>query len=343
MAAPVTGAAPDAAVAWDGHVESAVGLADRLGALAAARGGGAPVARAAVLNLVAVPPPGEAAEVEALIESLAGHQPSRAIVVERVADGTGIDAHLESRTGGGPGAVALVELVRLALHGDAALGAGSAVRALLRPDLPVFLWWPGAPEPTDPVLAELAAGADRLVTECARAADAEGALAHLARVVREGRAAVTDLAWAALTPWRQLVHQLVGADEVEILRRGGLARIGHCCAEVTAEALLLAGWLRDGLGRDLRVALEPCPEVPRGGVAELHVEAPGGRRLSIRRRPDRPAADVTVHDPAGPARGRTLPLPTRDRAALLAGELELQRRDRPFERALPLALELTTA
>jgi glucose-6-phosphate dehydrogenase assembly protein OpcA len=335
----------DAGAAWDGHVDSAGELARRLAALQIDGADGQPAGRAGVLNLVAVAAPEDAAEVEAIIESMADHQPSRAIVIERVEGGEGIDAHLETRAqaAGGHRMTALVELVRLALHGDAALGAGSAVRALLRPDLPVFLWWPGAPEVTDPVLAELAAGSDRLVTECNRGADAEGGLAQLARAVRAGGPAVTDLAWAALTPWRQLVNQLTEVEHVEILRRGAVAEIWHCCDEVSAEALLIAGWLRDTLGDRLHVELHPRPDLPKGGIAELHLESLNGRRLSIERIPSRDAANVAVHNPLSPGRRRTLPLPTRDRAALLAGELELQRRDRPFERALPLALELTTA
>jgi hypothetical protein len=48
----------------------------------------------------------------------------------------------------------------------------------------------------------------------------------------------------------------------------------------------------------------------------------------------RPAAAVCVTEPDGGPRRRVLPLPQLDRTRLLAGELELQRRDRAFERAL---------
>jgi hypothetical protein len=46
--------------------------------------------------------------------------------------------------------------------------------------------------------------------------------------------------------------------------------------------------------------------------------------------------DGTTHD-------RMMPMPERSRAQLLAGELELQRRDRPFERAVRAARRLVGA
>ena len=110
-----------------------------------------------------------------MIESLADHQPSRAIIVERDGDGDGIDAHVEARAQlmGSTRTPSRVELVHLRLHGAAAEGAASAVRALLRADLPVYVWWPDLPEPDDPVFVELAGRADRLIAE---AGHVDGAL-----------------------------------------------------------------------------------------------------------------------------------------------------------------------
>jgi hypothetical protein len=56
--------------------------------------------------------------------------------------------------------------------------------------------------------------------------------------------------------------------------------------------------------------------------------------------PDRAAAAVCVTEPDGAERRRVLPLPSPERARLLAGELELQRRDRAFERVLPAAVRV---
>ena len=69
----------------------------------------------------------------------------------------------------------------------------------------------------------------------------------------------------------------------------------------------------------------------------VEVAGPTGRRLRVERLAGREAATVTVTEADGTVRDRTLPLPDPDRARLLAGELEIQRRDRAFERALARA------
>jgi len=334
---------PSEALEWDGHVESAADLARRLATLHAVDEQGQPLASAGVLNLVTVTRVEDALEFEAIIESLSDHQPSRAIIVERAWDGEGIDAHLETRTQmfGGAKRESLVELVRLTLHGETTGGAASAVRSLLRADLPVYLWWPGAPDLSDPVYAEVAEGADRVVTEAGRGPNAVTAVLQLADAALAGPA-LTDLAWAELTPWRQLVNQLVDLDHIERLRQGAVAEIWHCGPAPTVSAYLLAGWLRDTLGEKLHVELHPRRDLPEGGVVGLQLESLAGRRLVIDRFPDRATAAVVVSSPTQKARRRVLPLPYRDRARLLAGELELQRRDHPFERALPHAREVAT-
>lgn len=325
---------------WDGHVGSVAELAARLGQLHH-RPDGRPLPVAGVLNLIAVPRAEEAGEVEALIESLADHQPSRAVVVALAGDGEGIDAHLEARAQILSGSTTvLVELVRLTLHGAAARGAASAVVPLLRSDLPTFLWWPGCPDPGDPVLASLAENTDRVVTEAGRSADGGYAIRCLDATLRGGGPALTDLSWAAITPWRQLVTQLVDAANAQRLRDGSVAEIWHGGDTPTAEALLLAGWLRDALGERLMVELHGRPDVAGRGLVELHLEAAAGRRLSLEAIPDRASVAVSVSTPLRRGRRRVLPLPVRDRGALLAGELEIQRRDRPFERAVPHAVTM---
>ena len=151
---------------WDGHVDSVRDLTRALAELQPTDADGRPIVMAAVLNLVVAADPAGAAEAERMIESLADHQPSRAIIVERDPDGDGIDAHIEAQAqlvGGGRALAG--ELLTSGLHGAAAAGAASAVQALLRPDLPVFLWWPEAPDPTDEVFTQLSSRSDRLIAE----------------------------------------------------------------------------------------------------------------------------------------------------------------------------------
>lgn len=345
MATPVTTAAPRAGeiAEWEGNVGSVRQLVGQLMRLRDPGATGTPTAVASVLNLVAVVDHAEAEMTEALIEGMADHQPSRTIIVARATGGEGIDAHLETRFQPIAGARGvLVEKVRLTLRGSVAEhGVASAVEPLLRRDLPMFLWWPTAPG-GDEALKDLADGAHRLITEAGRIGDTRRAVECLARWAGTGGPCLTDLSWAALTPWRQLIAQLADADEFARLRRGSVAVIGHTGNAVTVEALLIAGWLRDALGDGLMVELHARPDVTEGGLASVELESSTGRRLGVELIPNRRAAVVTAAIFGAAPTRRVMPLPVSDRATLLAGELELSRCDLPFENALPHALEIAT-
>ena len=99
-----------------------------------------------VMNLVAYAGhPSETAAMLSVIERLADHQPSRAVVLCGEPDGSGIDARVITgcRSVGGATRIAL-ETVVVILHGDVSAGAASATVPLLRSDLPTTLWWPWA-------------------------------------------------------------------------------------------------------------------------------------------------------------------------------------------------------
>ncbi|HET6690725.1 MAG TPA: glucose-6-phosphate dehydrogenase assembly protein OpcA [Miltoncostaeaceae bacterium] len=299
--------------------------------------GGAPFMLSGVMNLVAYAGhPSETAAMLSVIERLADHQPSRAVVLCGEPDGSGIDARVITgcRSVGGATRIAL-ETVVVILHGDVSAGAASATVPLLRSDLPTTLWWPWAPDArADPALAPLVAIADRVVTEAARGTDARGAVRALAAWVPAARPAVTDLSWAAVTGWRQLIVQMLEGDALDALRAGpATVRIFHGAGDLP-DALLLGGWLRDLIGPGLQAEVTERDDGDGFGVAAVTLEGAHGRRMVIERATGRDAASVLVSEPDGTERHRVLPLPRPDRTRLLAGELELQRRDRAFERAL---------
>ncbi|MCB0873542.1 MAG: glucose-6-phosphate dehydrogenase assembly protein OpcA [Actinobacteria bacterium] len=328
---------------WDGHVESVSELAGRLNRLHAVDDDGQPLPHAGVLNLVAFARDENGEDIENFIEEMTTHQPSRAIIVKREWSGEGIDAHLETRAHvlGGSGRASKVELIRITLRGESTGGAASAVRALVRSDLPVFVWWPDAPDISDPVLESVLEDADRLISESTHHATPAVAIGHLVHAMSAGPA-LTDLAWAELTPWRQLMNQMMDAGNIERLQKGGSAEIWYPGETPTVQALLMGGWLRDALGSRLHIEFIQRLGEFREGIAAVRLESLSGRQMTVERYPDRDTAAVVMSAPMEAAHRRVLPLPCRKRSELLAGELELQRPDRPFERALPIALELST-
>lgn len=334
---------PTPIATWDGTGVTISDVVHRLAQQRRPQDGGTPLTLAGVLNLIAhVPGSGDVAEMRSVIERLADHQPSRAVLLVESATGAGIDATVSTsgRTTGGQVTVG-VEMVVLSLHGDGRAGDASAIVPLLRSDLPTLLWWPGPPDPSPHgPLARLSALADRIVTETGRGGDGCDAVTHLAGWVPGAPGAVTDLAWAAITPWRQLIVQMIDIEELRSDASGPLrAMIAHPDPQPSAEALLLAGWLHDLAGDRLEVAMAARPGAA-SPVMAVEIGLPARElHIAIERMPEHQAATVTVTEPGRDTR-RALPLPGVDRARLLAGELELQRRDLAFERALPFAAEV---
>jgi glucose-6-phosphate dehydrogenase assembly protein OpcA len=322
---------------WDGLDVTVAEVVDRLAVQRRPPGGGAPYLLTGVLNLVAYAAGHEElAAMQDVIEELGDHQPSRTILVVEGSGSHGMDAAVSTSCRmGRDRAPMAIELVVLTVHGEAREGKASVCMPLLRSELPTVLWWPMPPD-EDGSLAGLAALADRVVTEVERGPDAAAAVRALADRLTEHGPAVTDLAWAAITPWRQLIVQVLDADALEALRSRAAVAIVHSAPHSDAGALLMAGWLRDFLGPAAAIELRPA-EVHGAGLHAVEIAGPSGRHMRVERLPGRDAATVTVTEPDGTVRGRTLPLPDHGRARLLAGELEIQRRDRAFERALAKA------
>ena len=160
----------------------------------------------------------------------------------------------------------------------------STVISLLAPDLPVYLWWGGLPDPADHLFSHLAPAADRLLVDSDTFEDGGAGLARLAALQQTHR--IGDLAWARLSPWRQLLAQLWDVRELA----GSLAQIRELNIEHlqagrknSGRARLLWGWLSwrlgwtvSGVRRESRTGLT---------VDWLHDELPGTSSLAEVREP----------------------------------------------------------
>jgi glucose-6-phosphate dehydrogenase assembly protein OpcA len=342
----------------------------------------ATVNRAAVVNIVVV----ATREVHALraaktISQLAMRHPSRAIVVlgDRRADA------------GAPPSLALhaqlpsvdrfaqihYEQVLVRTHGDVRDRLASVVVPLLVPDLPVFVWWTGTPPIGERHFEDLVGLADRLLVDSADFARPEMTLPELARICVLGpkHCALTDLNWARLTAWRELLTQFfdvpawrallpaidgvrvsfaVDADGREIHPSQALLFIGWLAARLgwlpeerlapsEAGGLLFAMRRADGAKVRLRVRPRFERGMSEGDVTGVRVEGlADGVRSEFRIHCDgRRYAGLTVRSDGSVAAERIVPLPPTDVVELLGEELTILASDRVYEEALALLLAIS--
>jgi glucose-6-phosphate dehydrogenase assembly protein OpcA len=337
--------------------------------------GGSAVTRTCVLNLVVGTGGGRAAEeATATIARLTARHPNRAIVISAagaVHEPPLLDAWVQAHCQmPGPGRPQVCcEQITIEARGAAVARVHGIVLPLLVPDVPVMLWWPRGEPFDDALFARLCALADRTIVDSASFAAPEAALPRLAALLNT-HTTISDLSWARLTPWRELIAQFFDApamaphlaeiDQITVEYEG---RPGQ--APDRTQAFLLIGWLGSRLGWRPSAALDE-----RDGATWLALERPGGQ-VRVELRPVEPKEDVldrlatvtltcvrgrfSVERADAPdaavARAevegmlplqRMVRLEQMDEAALLIEELRLLGHDHGFEGALRLATELLT-
>jgi glucose-6-phosphate dehydrogenase assembly protein OpcA len=214
-------------------------------------------ARASVLNLIVVTSEESAPEVANVVCELSGNYPSRAILMVSDPDEgeanleIGLSAFCSVRQGmpGGSRNQVCAEQITVHVEGPPAEHLESLAGPLLIPDLPVFLWYPdgGVPDPRG--YDGMVALANHLILDSGATGDCEASLRSMAVLHQQGGIlTVGDLQWAALSPWRSLLAELLAAPE----RAGELPKIrrAEILHDTTGEcqALLLVGWLSGALG-----------------------------------------------------------------------------------------------
>jgi glucose-6-phosphate dehydrogenase assembly protein OpcA len=229
------------------------------------------------------------------LAGLAERHPSRTILLvpEEGGDRDAIDATLSVQCFPVEGLSRHVcsEVIELRLYGSRAEAPASIVQPLLIADLPVFSRWRGRPPFGTPLFEQMLGVVDRLIVDSSEWDDVPGDYQALSACFEH--TAVSDIAWRRSLRWRaSLADMWPAIAEPKTLQVKG----------PKADALLLTGWLRSRLGRD--VALE-------------HEEAPETETVSV------------DGDAAGPPRGERP-----DASALLSAELDAFGRDRVYEQAL---------
>jgi glucose-6-phosphate dehydrogenase assembly protein OpcA len=260
------------------------------------------------------------------------------------------------------------------VRGDFDERVASVVIPLLVPDLPVFLWWTGTPPSDARHLDDLVTLADRFIIDSADFARPDHTLPEVARLARH-RVAITDLNWARLTHWRELIAQFFDVptwrpflDGITGIRAGFAVDMDGRDIH-PSQALLLLAWLSSRLGWRPVEALAPSeaggllfrmgradgapimvrlrPRFERGldagDVSGIRIQATYGRETAefvIKRAPDERHATATAIIGGVVRSERVVPLPALGIRELLGEELAIARNDHVYEVALAALMAL---
>jgi glucose-6-phosphate dehydrogenase assembly protein OpcA len=262
----------------------------------------------------------------------------------------------------------LYEQIFARVRGDFDERVASVVIPLLVPDLPVFLWWTGTPPSDVRLVDDLVGLADRLIVDSADFARADRTLPEVAQLSRL-HVGITDLNWARLTHWRELVAQFFDVpawrpflDGITGIRVGFAVDMDGRDIH-PSQALLLLGWLASRLGWQPVEALAPAeaggllfrmkradgaaimvrlrPRFERGldagDVSGVRIQAATARATAefvIKRAPDERHATATAIVDGSVRAERVVPLPALGIRELLGEELAIAGNDRVYEDAL---------
>lgn len=224
--------------------------------------------RTSVMTHVAWAPPQWAAAARRTLAGLEELHPSRTILLfPEPKRRDGIDVNVTLRCFQIPGSSRQVcsDVIELRLGGRRSHAPGSVVQPLLITDLPTFCRWRGAPPWGEPELEQLVDVCDRLVVDSSEWRGQAAAYAELARLF--DRIAVSDIAWARAVGWRGRIAALWPG----IRKAKTLAVTGP-----RADALLLAGWLRSRLRRDVELVHRSAPDLRRVAIDGTAVPRPPG-------------------------------------------------------------------
>lgn len=236
----------------------------RLGELRVKRAEGT---RTSVMTHVAWAPPQWEAAARKTLAGLEELHPSRTILLfpdPKRADG--IDVHVDLRCFdvGGPREVCS-DVIELRLGGMRTRVPGSIVQPLLITDLPTFCRWRGLPPWGEPELEQLVDVCDRLVVDSSEWRGLPKVYEEVAKLF--DRIAVSDIAWGRAVGWRGRL----AAEWPAIKKMKKLSVTGP-----KADALLLAGWLRSRLRKEVHLSHRSSEELERVAIDDEPVAPPRG-------------------------------------------------------------------
>jgi glucose-6-phosphate dehydrogenase-like protein OpcA len=260
---------------WHGDDVSLAEVQKRLGELRQTAADGHSDLRTSVMTHTAWVPKQWLDAARGALAGLAEAHPSRSILLvpDPEAERDAIDANVSVYCFPSEARQICSEVVELHLCGSRAESPASVVEPLLISDLPVFSRWRGRPPFGTRVFEQMVHVVDRLIVDSSEWADVPADYAELAKCF--GEAAVSDIAFRRSLRWRVALAELwpAIADVKKVAVTGP-----------KADALLLAGWLRSRLDRDVALDVDEADElhailVDGDTVSPPRGEAPDPSRL----------------------------------------------------------------
>jgi glucose-6-phosphate dehydrogenase assembly protein OpcA len=239
---------------WRGDDVSVADLRARLSALRASPVEGHSDLRTSVMTHTAWVPRPWLDAARGALAGLADKHPSRTILLvpEPDAGRDAIDATVSMQCFDIPGESRHVcsEVIELHLCGARATAPASIVEPLLVADLPVFSRWRGRPPFGSRAFEQMLGVVDRLIVDSTEWEDVPDAYGWLVECF--DRTAVSDLAWRRSLGWRaSMATMWPDIADATTLRVAG----------PKADAILLAGWLRSRLQREVALELQETEEL----------------------------------------------------------------------------------
>ena len=215
--------------------------------------------RTSLVNMVVLAEDDDtAAQASRVIEDLAAHHPSRALVViaRPSEDESLIDASLAAHCHLAQGMEQQVccEEVTLHVSGRAAFHLHSIVVPLLIPDLPIVVWWTGPLPDKSHLIEELCEVADHFIVDSSRFADQLADLSRIRELASLHDCAIGDLNYERVRLWRDLIERHTGAAVLgDWLSSVKSAEITYTeqANQTPAQAILFLAWLAGHCAWDL--------------------------------------------------------------------------------------------
>jgi hypothetical protein len=236
------------------------------------------------------------------LERVGRYHPSRTILCAVEEGRTTLDARatlLASGAGDDGGITAAEERVEVRVGPGHLKRLDSIVDPLILPDLITVVW---APHGHDEAIDAMRGLADVVLLDSSDAPDMRAAVNRVCEL--SDHAYVVDLAWLRSTPWRERIAATFDPP----LWRPALRQISRVVVrhrpDSAVSAVLLLGWFSSRLGWepaalvsqdgrhhararagkvDVRVDLEPVPELSAPGLGGITVETTGGVSISLDR------------------------------------------------------------